>query len=228
MIVFIYGGLSFAQAKNDNVTLQTNFSTLEERITKLETTLEENKTVTSKLQENVNNQQEEIGKYQKQVVYYQKLARDAKEKIEALEEQNSEVKENTSIQDNQPTEQKTVTTDPQPTKPVEVKTIVVTAPAPVLNQAIITVEGIGSYKVGVKKNETAYSSLVRTGSKNGFSVQSTNWGGNLGYSVDGINGPAPYGKYWAFYYNGKFSQVGASNQKLKNNDAIFWRLESWL
>ena len=46
--------------------------------------------------------------------------------------------------------------------------------------------------------------------------------------VIGINGNKPTGHhYWAFYVNGKMSQVGPAEYQTKNSDIIEWKIEKY-
>ena len=50
----------------------------------------------------------------------------------------------------------------------------------------------------------------------------------LGEYIDSINGVkgGTDNKYWIYYINGKLSQVGVSEYKLKDKDVIEWKFES--
>jgi len=98
---------------------------------------------------------------------------------------------------------------------------------PVKNQASVIIDGVGSYKVDIALNDTAFSILLKAARQNDFSVQSTIYEG-LGAFITSIAGITPSGnQYWAFYYNGKYSMKGASAQKISKDDSTFWRLESF-
>ncbi|HEX5797674.1 MAG TPA: DUF4430 domain-containing protein [Candidatus Saccharimonadales bacterium] len=61
--------------------------------------------------------------------------------------------------------------------------------------------------------------------KQKYKVETENYEG-LGELVTSIEGVKPDKKhFWAFYVNGKQSQVGASTYKTKDNDKITWKLE---
>lgn len=47
--------------------------------------------------------------------------------------------------------------------------------------------------------------------------------GELVTSIDGVSADSKH--FWAFYVNGKESQVGASTYKAKSTDKITWKLE---
>jgi len=42
-------------------------------------------------------------------------------------------------------------------------------------------------------------------------------------SIDNISNDAKTNKWWQYWVNGQYSQVGASNYKLKNGDIIEWK-----
>ena len=101
------------------------------------------------------------------------------------------------------------------------------SPAPVaVEQATLTVENIGSFKVNIKENDTAFSILLRAGAENNLTVDYDSY--SFGVFVKSIGGILPAkNQFWAFFYNGTFSNIGASDQKVKNNDQIFWQLSSF-
>lgn len=116
---------------------------------------------------------------------------------------------------------------PAPTPEIQTvtKTVVVKEkPKPTVN---VTIQGVGSYHVATKSGDTALSALKRAASQNGFTVDLTTYEG-MGAFVTGISNIKPAGnQYWAFYYNGQYSMVGASAQKISDGDTTFWRLESF-
>ena len=94
-------------------------------------------------------------------------------------------------------------------------------------QASVIIDGVGSYKVEIETNETAFSLLEKAAKLNGFTIQYSIYEG-LGAFITGIAGITPAGnQYWAFYYNGKYSMVGVTAQKIYPDDTTFWRLESF-
>lgn len=46
--------------------------------------------------------------------------------------------------------------------------------------------------------------------------------GEMVQSIDGVKSPAT--DFWAFYVNGKLSDVGAGDYQTKNGDALSWKL----
>lgn len=120
-------------------------------------------------------------------------------------------------------------TEPQPTPEPIIKTVtktVVVKEKP-KEKASVTIQGIGSFNIEITNNETAFSLLQKAATENGFTVESTTYEG-LGAFVTAIAGIKPEGnQYWAFYYNGQYSMVGASAQAISEGDTTFWRLESF-
>lgn len=107
------------------------------------------------------------------------------------------------------------------------KTITQTANQQVaLSQATVTIENIGSFKVGIENNDTAFSVLKKAASQNGFNITYDEY--SFGAFLTSIGEIKPSGnQFWAFYYNGAFSNIGASAQPIQENDNIFWQLASW-
>lgn len=59
-----------------------------------------------------------------------------------------------------------------------------------------------------------------------YQVETEEYAG-MGEFVTSINGVKPASdQFWAFYVNGKSSQVGASQYQTKNSDLIEWKLET--
>lgn len=115
--------------------------------------------------------------------------------------------------------------EPQVITKTVTKTVVVKEkPKPTAN---ITIQGVGSYHVEIQTGDTAFSILQRAAVQNQFTIEYTTYEG-LGVFITAIAGQKPTGnEYWAFYYNGKFSDVGASAQTISEGDTTFWRLESF-
>lgn len=92
--------------------------------------------------------------------------------------------------------------------------------------ASVIVDGLGSFKVKIASNETAFSLLQKAAKQNSFELKYDNY--SFGAFVTGIGSVAiKDNQYWAFYYNGKYSNTGASAQKISKDDTTFWRLESF-
>lgn len=86
-----------------------------------------------------------------------------------------------------------------------------------------TVQGsnLNSLSYQVKENTTALALL-----KTSHQVETKDYGslGEMVVSIDGV--AARVDQFWAFYVNGKLSNVGAGSYILKNNDKIEWKLNS--
>lgn len=94
------------------------------------------------------------------------------------------------------------------------------------NQAVLVIENVGSFKIDIENGDTAFNVLKKAASQNGFNITYDEY--SFGVFVTGIGGIKPTAnQYWAFYYNGAFSNVGASAQEIKKGDTIFWQLASW-
>lgn len=94
-------------------------------------------------------------------------------------------------------------------------------------QKLVTVEiqGLSNFQVELQENDTAFSVLLRTAQENNFTVTYQNYGG-LGAFVSCIAGVCSHGNYyWAFYYNGQYSSLGASGQPVADNDTTSWKFE---
>ncbi|PIR70989.1 MAG: hypothetical protein COU44_02125 [Candidatus Nealsonbacteria bacterium CG10_big_fil_rev_8_21_14_0_10_40_24] len=98
-------------------------------------------------------------------------------------------------------------------------------------KATVEIAQIGSYQVELQDEDSAFSILLRAGQENNFSVKYTEYTG-MGVFVDCLGGICSQnfgtgGTYWAFYYNGTYSQVGASLQPVVENDLASWKFETW-
>jgi hypothetical protein len=140
-------------------------------------------------------------------------------KIASLENQLSKV--------GQPSSQKIITTTststPVVTSDSVIKTIVQTN---YKNQVDLTIQNVGSYKVDILDNDNAFTVLRRAAQNNNFALNFDTY--SFGVFVKNIGGITPkQNEFWAFYYNAKFSNVGAGDQKVANGDSIFWQLQSF-
>jgi len=82
------------------------------------------------------------------------------------------------------------------------------------------------------KNVTVASFLFECATYYNFSVQKKYWKGYHSFFIMGIheieNGDN--GRFWQYYVNDQFADVGCSNYFLSDNDVVEWRFEpsSWL
>lgn len=94
------------------------------------------------------------------------------------------------------------------------------------NQATVTIENVGAFKVNLQSNDNVLTVLKRASEQNNFGLKYDTY--SFGVFITGIGGINPTGnKYWAFYFNGAFSNVGASDQPVVKGDSIFWQLASF-
>jgi len=94
------------------------------------------------------------------------------------------------------------------------------------NQATVTIQNVGSFKVILQPSDTAFSILKRASEENSFPLTYDSY--SFGVFITSIGGIKPEGnQYWAFYYNGLFSDVGASAQPIKKGDSTFWQLQTF-
>ncbi|MGF3554980.1 MAG: DUF6580 family putative transport protein [Thermoplasmatota archaeon] len=76
-------------------------------------------------------------------------------------------------------------------------------------------------------NVTVADFLLECAEYYGFSVKADNWDSYDSLFVEAINDieNGKDGKYWQYYVNGEFANVGCSRYYLKDNDVVEWRFE---
>ena len=200
IIVLIYGGLSLADLKNKTAKLNKQNESLTFKIDDLSNKLDQ-------IQGNINQAKNDSdilsGKLvaaQKQIAYLQ----------------------------SQTTPKQVLGDNIIELKPAIItKTITQTVTQEVeKNQATITVGNVGSYKVDLQSGDNAFNILKRAATENGFNLDYDTY--SFGVFIKSIGGITPANnQYWAFYFNGAFSQVGASDQPVQKGDSIFWQLASF-
>jgi len=103
-------------------------------------------------------------------------------------------------------------------------------PTPIpIPKKLVTVEiqTLASYKIELQENDTAFSVLLKTAQDNNFTIDYTMYEG-LGAFVNCIAGICGHDNYyWAFYYNGQYSMVGASSLPVSDGDITAWKFEIW-
>ncbi len=77
------------------------------------------------------------------------------------------------------------------------------------------------------KNVTVFDALNGAAKQGGFDIKATYYGQFDSYFVDSIAGIGGNGKYWLYYVNGNFGDVGADKKVLEEGDLIEWRLEEF-
>ena len=77
-------------------------------------------------------------------------------------------------------------------------------------------------------NATVADLLFECASHYNFEVEVEYWRGYDSYFIESINGieNGEGDKYWQFYVNGRYADVGCSKYILYNNDVVEWRFES--
>ncbi|GEM_PF-1543952 len=90
----------------------------------------------------------------------------------------------------------------------------------------IKIKHLGTFTPEVQAGDTALSVLKRAGNQKGFQVRTTQYW--FGEFVDCI-GDLCFDDhhYWAFYFNGQYSNVGASAQSIVAGDTSEWRWEGF-
>lgn len=198
---FLYGGLTINKLVKANLALEAKQGKLEDKIVGLESKLIDN-------QNQIISLSDKLDQNDKKLAYYRQLAKDVQNKLaqaqtEATAAQSANVV-TTAI--------KTVT-----------KKVYIETPK---YETTLTIEGLGSYKVTVASTDTAFTILKKASDQYGLKIGYDTF--SFGVFVTEIGGLKPVGnQYWAFYYNGKYSQVGATDQKISAGDTIYWRLESF-
>lgn len=101
-------------------------------------------------------------------------------------------------------------------------------PSPVQKESVtLKIAQLGSFKVDLQAQDTAFVILKRAGTENSFEVK-YQWYEGLGAFIECIGGICNKdNNYWIFYYNGKYSNVGASSQPVKAGDITSWEFETW-
>jgi len=76
-------------------------------------------------------------------------------------------------------------------------------------------------------NVTVADFLLECAEYYGFSVKADNWESYDSLFIESINDieNGKDGRYWQYYVNGEFANVGCSRYYLKNNDVVEWRFE---
>lgn len=87
---------------------------------------------------------------------------------------------------------------------------------------------ISSYNLKVKKDSTVLA--VMDEAKNQGKIEyssSTSSYGTLIESINNIKNDATTNKYWSYYINNQMASQGVSAQKVKSNDLIEWKYQSF-
>ena len=74
------------------------------------------------------------------------------------------------------------------------------------------------------RNATVYGLLLEAAKQGNFSVDATYYGEMNSVFINSIAGVENQeGKYWQYWINGKYGNVGADKQKVNNSDVIEWK-----
>lgn len=212
LVILVYGGLNIFKLQKENQILATKQTALENKIITLEGQIIDNQNDLAKVNQDLENTTNKLQKNTNELAYYKNMALDLKTAAEQTSQTQLAVDQEIKL---------------EPAKTVIQKVYVKAKPK---YEASVVVEGVGKFKVAVQAGDTAYSVLKKASDQNGFALKTTDWGGDLGISIDGIGGINPTlaeHKFWAFYYNNTFSQVGVSSQKINSDDIVYFMLSSW-
>lgn len=87
-------------------------------------------------------------------------------------------------------------------------------------RVVLPGKSIATESAKAKLDESALSVLIRT-----HAVETKHFSfGDIANSIDEVAGGTD-GKYWILYVNGKMSDVGASEYKIKDGDVITWKFQ---
>ena len=77
------------------------------------------------------------------------------------------------------------------------------------------------------ENVTVADFLFECANHNNFTVKKKYWKGYKSFLIEAINGieNGEGDRYWQYYVNRKFADVGCSNYFLHDNDVVEWRFE---
>lgn len=104
--------------------------------------------------------------------------------------------------------------------PLAVTPIVESYPVVFEQQVRVPGKPVATESAKAKQDENALSVLTRT-----HNVQTKHFSfGDVAESIDGNRGGTD-GRYWIFYVNGKMSEIGAGEYKVKNGDVVIWKLQ---
>jgi len=88
------------------------------------------------------------------------------------------------------------------------------------------------YSVVITENVTVADFLIECADHNDFTIQKKYWTGYKSFLIEAINDieNGDDDRYWQYYVNDKFADVGCSNYFLDDNDVVEWRFEqsNWM
>lgn len=80
--------------------------------------------------------------------------------------------------------------------------------------------------VQAKKGSSVFELLEKITSENEVELQYKDYGGDLGVFIESIGGAISdfeADRYWQFWVNNEYAQVGASNHELSDGDVVEWK-----
>ncbi|MBI3291128.1 DUF4430 domain-containing protein [Candidatus Falkowbacteria bacterium] len=99
-----------------------------------------------------------------------------------------------------------------------------------INVNLILNSGAGQiknfYDIALSGNATVFDLLKKTTTENNISLSYKDYGQELGVFIESINNlenDISGNKYWQYWVNGGYAEIGASNYHLKDGDTIEWR-----
>ena len=212
LVAVVYGGLSIFKLQKQNQAMLAKQNILENRITDLQNQIIDGQNKMAQVSDTLDKTTNDLTKTKKDLAYYKQLALQPKE---VLPEKIATADQAINIIPTPPTITLTKT---------KIKTVYVKE-APVY-EATVTIKNVGSYKVAVTAGDNAFTALKKASEQYGFKIEYDTY--SFGVFVTSIAGNKPAAnQFWAFYYNGKFSDVGAQDQSVSANDTTFWQMESF-
>ncbi|MEI6040111.1 MAG: DUF4430 domain-containing protein [Candidatus Berkelbacteria bacterium] len=214
LVATVYGGLYINKLNKQNIALDARQTKIENKITELENTL-----IAS--QNQIIDLTQSLTQAKSDLTYYKKIAANLQNQVDSL------------IKDKETATLAVATKVDQPiaVPAIKKKTVVKKVTNTVYvkevkHEVTVTIKGLGSYQVNIESGDTALSVLKQAAADNKFNLETQSY--SFGDYVTQIGDQKPASnEFWAFYYNGNFSQVGASDQKVSDNDTIFWQLEKF-
>jgi len=218
VIIAIYGGSAVAQSQNQSKTLENRIEELSKKIDQLDSKISKQGELASACSQEPTEESTKVAAAIKPAV--------ASLRVTATpEEQNTETNADQNEQTADPTPTPTPTSIPSSPTPSPSPSPTST-PVPV-DTVNVEIQGHPEIEVAIEKGDTAFSVLLKAAQQSYFSVDYKNYEG-MGVMVNCIAGVCAHDNYyWAFYYNGQYSLVGASSQPVKDGDVTSWKFETF-
>lgn len=207
LVAVVYGGLSIFKLQKQNQAMLAKQNILENRIADLQNQIIDGQNKIAQVSDTLDKTTNDLTKTKKDLAYYRQLALEPKEVLPEIIPATT----------NQPI-------NVIPASVTKTKTVYVKAKPKY--EAVVTIKNVGSYKVAVTAGDNAFTILKKAAAQYGFKLEYDTY--SFGVFVTSIAGNKPAAnQFWAFYYNGKFSDVGAQDQPVSTNDTTFWQMESF-